>query len=133
MAVLLITPDLGVVAETADRVVVMYCGRVVEQAKVLDLFTAPKHPVSLIHILLPEKRCWMCRELGSISMRSMGRDSFCASAKCPPYKDISLRENYTISALFPVQFGNKCTNMQGFLNFTCILLKLPTPTWCAEP
>ena len=44
MAVLLITHDLGVVAETADRVVVMYCGRVVEQAKVLDLFTDPKHP-----------------------------------------------------------------------------------------
>ena len=44
MAVLLITHDLGVVAETADRVVVMYCGRVVEQAKVLDLFTVPKHP-----------------------------------------------------------------------------------------
>ena len=44
MAVLLITHDLGVVAETADRVVVMYCGRVVEQAKVLDLFTDPRHP-----------------------------------------------------------------------------------------
>ena len=44
MAVLLITHDLGVVAEPADRVVVMYCGRVVEQAKVLDLFTDPKHP-----------------------------------------------------------------------------------------
>ena len=44
MAVLLITHDLGVVAETADRVVVMYCGRVVEQAKVMDLFTKPLHP-----------------------------------------------------------------------------------------
>ncbi len=42
--VLLITHDLGVVAETANRVVVMYCGGVVEQAKVLDLFTDPKHP-----------------------------------------------------------------------------------------
>lgn len=44
MAVLLITHDLGVVAETADKVVVMYCGRVVEQASVEQLFTKPLHP-----------------------------------------------------------------------------------------
>ena len=44
MAVLLITHDLGVVAETADNVVVMYCGRVVEQATVEQLFTKPLHP-----------------------------------------------------------------------------------------
>lgn len=44
MAVMLITHDLGVVAETADKVVVMYCGRVVEQADVKDLFTEPMHP-----------------------------------------------------------------------------------------
>jgi len=44
MAVLLITHDLGVVAEAADRVVVMYCGRVVEEAKVEALFEKPLHP-----------------------------------------------------------------------------------------
>ncbi|MDY4969585.1 MAG: ABC transporter ATP-binding protein [Lachnospiraceae bacterium] len=44
MAVMLITHDLGVVAETADKVVVMYCGRVVEQADVKELFTDPLHP-----------------------------------------------------------------------------------------
>ncbi len=43
-AVLLITHDLGVVAETADRVVVMYAGRVVEEASVIDLFERPRHP-----------------------------------------------------------------------------------------
>ena len=47
MAVLLITHDLGVVAETADRVVVMYCGQVVEQATAQDLFDCPKHPYTL--------------------------------------------------------------------------------------
>ncbi len=44
MAVLLITHDLGVVAEAADRVIVMYCGKVVEEAMVEDLFEEPLHP-----------------------------------------------------------------------------------------
>ncbi len=43
-AVLLITHDLGVVAETAHRVIVMYAGRKVEEAAVDDLFAAPQHP-----------------------------------------------------------------------------------------
>jgi peptide/nickel transport system ATP-binding protein len=43
-AVVLITHDLGVVAETADRVIVMYAGRRVEEASVTDLFDAPLHP-----------------------------------------------------------------------------------------
>ncbi|MFQ5846429.1 MAG: ABC transporter ATP-binding protein [Candidatus Methylomirabilales bacterium] len=44
MAVMLITHDLGVIAETADRVVVMYAGRVVEEAPVQELFENPLHP-----------------------------------------------------------------------------------------
>ena len=44
VAMLLITHDLGVVAETCDRVHVMYCGRVIEQATTRALFAAPRHP-----------------------------------------------------------------------------------------
>lgn len=44
MSVLLITHDLGVVAETCDRVIVMYAGKVVESAPVASLFERPKHP-----------------------------------------------------------------------------------------
>jgi oligopeptide/dipeptide ABC transporter ATP-binding protein len=44
MAVILITHDLGVVAEMADQVAVMYAGRIVEQAPVNDLFGQPLHP-----------------------------------------------------------------------------------------
>ena len=44
MAIILITHDLGVVAETADRVVVMYAGRKVEEATVAELFERPGHP-----------------------------------------------------------------------------------------
>ena len=47
MAVLLITHDLGVVSEPADREVVMYCGQVVEEAEVRTLFDHPMHPYTL--------------------------------------------------------------------------------------
>jgi peptide/nickel transport system ATP-binding protein len=44
MAIMLITHDLGVIAEMADEVVVMYLGRVVEKGPVDDIFHNPKHP-----------------------------------------------------------------------------------------
>jgi oligopeptide/dipeptide ABC transporter ATP-binding protein len=44
LALLLITHDLGVVAEMADRVAVMYAGRIVEESPVAELFRDPKHP-----------------------------------------------------------------------------------------
>jgi peptide/nickel transport system ATP-binding protein len=46
MAMLLITPDLGVVAQNAQRVLVMYAGKLVESAPVARLFAAPGHPYS---------------------------------------------------------------------------------------
>jgi len=50
-AIVLITHDLGVVAEMAERVVVMYAGRKVEEASVLELFARPRHPYTrgLLH------------------------------------------------------------------------------------
>jgi oligopeptide/dipeptide ABC transporter ATP-binding protein len=47
MAVILITHDLGVVAEMADRVAVMYAGRIVEEATAASLFEQPLHPYTL--------------------------------------------------------------------------------------
>ncbi len=44
LALLLITHDLGVVANTADRVAVMYAGKIVEEAPVRELFANPRHP-----------------------------------------------------------------------------------------
>jgi len=51
LALVLITHDLGVVAGLADRVAVMYAGRVVEEAKVDDIFHSPQHPYTraLLH------------------------------------------------------------------------------------
>ncbi len=47
LAILLITHDLGVVAESADRVLVMYSGEIVEQASAHELFDHPSHPYSV--------------------------------------------------------------------------------------
>jgi len=44
MGIMFITHDLGVIAELADKVVVMYKGNIVEQGSVWDIFTNPKHP-----------------------------------------------------------------------------------------
>ncbi len=44
MGIMFITHDLGVIAELADKVVVMYKGQIVEQGNVWDIFSAPKHP-----------------------------------------------------------------------------------------
>ena len=46
-AILLITHDLGVVAEMCDRVVVMYAGKVVEQGTVIEIFRKPSHPYTI--------------------------------------------------------------------------------------
>ena len=43
-SIILITHDLGVVAEMCDRVNVMYAGRIVEEAQIVELFQNPKHP-----------------------------------------------------------------------------------------
>jgi peptide/nickel transport system ATP-binding protein len=44
MSVILITHDLGVIAETCDKVAVMYAGKVVERAGIYDIFDRPAHP-----------------------------------------------------------------------------------------
>ncbi len=47
MSIIFITHNLGVVADVADRVVVMYGGRIVEQGTVLDVFKSPRHPYTI--------------------------------------------------------------------------------------
>src|SRR5690606_18536240 len=47
MAVLFITHNLGVVAEVADRVAVMYAGRIVETGRVAEIFARPRHPYTI--------------------------------------------------------------------------------------
>ena len=47
MSIVFITHNLGVVADMADRVVVMYGGRIVEEGTVVDIFKSPKHPYTI--------------------------------------------------------------------------------------
>lgn len=47
MSIMMITHDLGVIAEMADYVIVMYAGKIVEKAKVIDIFKNPKHPYTI--------------------------------------------------------------------------------------
>jgi dipeptide transport system ATP-binding protein len=66
MALVLITHDLGVVAEVAQRVLVMYAGQVVETARVPDIFEAPRHPYTeALLAALPE------HNIGRRRLRSM--------------------------------------------------------------
>lgn len=67
MGMLLITHDLGVVAEMCDRVVVMYAGRVVEQAAVGELFENPQHPYTQGLIRSVPKLRQKVRRLDSIA------------------------------------------------------------------
>jgi dipeptide transport system ATP-binding protein len=67
MALVLITHDLGVVAEVAQRVLVMYAGQVVETAQVPQIFEAPRHPYTeALLSALPE------HNIGQRRLRSMG-------------------------------------------------------------
>ncbi|MGR9154628.1 ABC transporter ATP-binding protein (plasmid) [Rhizobium leguminosarum] len=66
-AVMFITHDLGVVAETCQRVIVMYAGRIVEQAAVTDLFARPMHPYTqALMRSVPDRRQGRKRRLPEI-------------------------------------------------------------------
>jgi oligopeptide/dipeptide ABC transporter ATP-binding protein len=68
MSIILITHDMGLVAEMADRVIVMYAGQIVEETEVYRLFEAPKHPYTRALLQsIPSIRDDKTRKLVSIS------------------------------------------------------------------
>lgn len=87
MALLLITHDLSVIAQTAQRVVVMYAGQVVETGRVPDIFNAPRHPYTqALLAALPENNVGRARlqTIGGVVPGQYDRPSGCLlSPRCP--------------------------------------------------
>ena len=87
MALVLITHDLGVVAEVVDRVLVMYAGQVVEAARLPEAFEAPRHPYTeALLAALPERNAGRRRlnSLGGVVPGAYDRPAGCLlSPRCP--------------------------------------------------
>jgi len=104
MSVVIITHDLGVVAQIADRVAVMYAGRIVEEAPVAEIFGAPRHPYTRALVAsIPRMNVWPKRlatiegapptpraehEGCAFEPRCPARVHRCADAR-PPFVDLS--------------------------------------------
>jgi peptide/nickel transport system ATP-binding protein len=91
-AVLLITHDMGVVAETCDRVIVMYLGTIVEEAPVEELFDHPKHPYTqgLLGSIpkIDEKQEWLAAIPGTIPNPLEVPAGCRFSNRCPKVMDV---------------------------------------------
>jgi dipeptide transport system ATP-binding protein len=87
MALVLITHDLGVVAEVAQRVVVMYAGQIVESATAAELFATPRHPYTeALLASLPERNAGNRRlaSLPGVVPGAYDRPAGCLlSPRCP--------------------------------------------------
>lgn len=104
MALLLITHDMGVVAELADRVAVLYAGRIVEEAPVADIFDRPLHPYTVgLFASMPrhgkpgEPLCTIPGEVANLARlppgcRFRGRcplELAACAAEVPPLRDVA--------------------------------------------
>ncbi len=117
MALVLITHDLGVVAEVAQRVLVMYAGEVVETARVPELFEAPRHPyTAALLAALPEHNIGRRRlqSMPGIVPGAFDRPSGCLlSPRCPRVQPRCIAERPTLDGdvgaqarcFYPLQAG----------------------------
>jgi oligopeptide/dipeptide ABC transporter ATP-binding protein len=104
-AIILITHDLGVVAEVADQVVVMYAGQVVEQAPVQTLFDKPQHPYTVGLLGSIPQLDEVQERLASIEGQvpnPLNRPAGCAFAqRCPFAQDNCKVQTPTLTEILP--------------------------------
>lgn len=102
-AVLLITHDMGVVAEVCDRVIVMYLGTIVEEAPVTELFDDPKHPYTqgLLASIprIDEKREWLDAIPGTIPNPTDVPPGCRFSNRCPHVMDVCRQVSPTLETV----------------------------------
>ncbi len=97
MAVILITHDLGVIAENCDNAIVMYAGRIVEKAPVKLLFRYPVHPYTIgllnsVPSLSAERKTILPTIKGMVPSLLNMPEGCRFSTRCPEVRDICLRE-----------------------------------------
>ncbi len=113
MAVILVTHDLGVVAETCRRALVMYCGSIVEAGDVEQLFSAPRHPYTAgLLASIPRLRAQRLPELPVIPGRVpdlMHLPAGCRFAdRCPRVQDRCRVERPALAADAPGRTAVAC-------------------------
>lgn len=103
LAILLITHDLGVVAEFCERVIVMYTGRIVEEASVRDLFANPAHPYTR----------GLLKSLPSLSADSTSKRLPTISGMVPPINALpsGCKFNPRCPDVMPICLGNEPARM----------------------
>lgn len=116
--IILITHDLGVVAQLADRVCVMYAGQIVEEAPVLELFTNAKHPYtrSLLNSIpqmdADDEDLYVIQGMVP-SLKNLPRQGCRFKARIPWISDEEHEENPTMHEVEPGHFV-KCTCYKNF-------------------
>lgn len=116
--IILITHDLGVVAQLADRVCVMYAGQIVEEAPVLDLFTNPKHPYtrSLLNSIpqmdADDEDLYVIQGMVP-SLKNLPRQGCRFKSRIPWIADAEHEENPTMHEVGPGHFV-RCTCYKNF-------------------
>lgn len=113
MGLILITHDLGVVADVADRIAVMYAGRIVEHADVFDLYARPAHPYSkglLESIPRLDQKGHVLAAIGGLPPNLMRIPPGCSfHPRCPYAQDICRSEPPALRAL-----GHDCRSACHF-------------------